>query len=80
MLRVTPSLLLSPQKVFIYRGIAGNAPETAPQTYLQVAIIAAVILTMLAFLFFRRAVVEMTGFHVTYVIGFGWLMPVLLRT
>lgn len=61
---------------FTYRAVAERWPNSADITFLFLAIAVAILLTVLAAMFFRmQGFVEVTFLHILYVVGFGWLMP-----
>jgi hypothetical protein len=63
---------------FVYRGMLGRSADTAPTTFLYLAIGIAVVLTIMAAVVFRmRGFAELTALHILYVAGFAWIIPML---
>jgi hypothetical protein len=61
---------------FVYRGMLARSADTAPTTFLYLAIGIAVVLTIMAAVVFKmRGFVELTSLHVLYVAGFAWIIP-----
>ena len=63
---------------FVYRGMLARSANTAPTTFLFLAIGIAVALSIMAAVVFKmRGFVELSALHVLYVAGFGWVIPML---
>ena len=63
---------------FVYRGMLARSADSAPTTFLILAVGIAVVLSIMAAMVFKmRGFVELTALHVLYVAGFGWIIPLL---
>ena len=69
-------ILVGPIAYYVYRSLVTRSPDTAPTTYLLLAVGLGVVFTVLAAVVFKmRGFIEFTALHVFYVVGFGWMMP-----
>ena len=63
---------------WVYRGMLVRSPATAQTTFLYLAVGIGIVLTVLAAVVFKmRGFVEMTTLHILYIVGFGWITPML---
>jgi hypothetical protein len=69
-------ILVGPIAYYVYRNLLARSPDSAPTTYLLLAVGIGIVFTVLAALVFKmRGFVELTALHVLYIAGFGWIMP-----
>lgn len=69
-------VLVGPIAFYVYRNMLARSPDSVQTTYLFLAIVIAIVFTILAAVVFKmRGFVEFAALHVLYVAGFGWMMP-----
>ena len=71
-------LLVGVVTFFVYRSMLAHSPATVHTSFLLLAVGIGVVLSIMAAVVFKmRGFTEFTVLHVVYVIGLGWIMPMV---
>jgi hypothetical protein len=64
---------------FVFRGMFNASPGEAQRNFLLLALGIGVVLEIMAAVVFKmRGIMDLTLLHVVHIVGYGWLMPLLL--